>query len=305
MQKTLGGPPIWWVVNTDVAHGAVGAADAWLERRIAVVSSAAAHKRFQALRQNDIVLMWESKQGLCAIGRVLGDVRTVRDNLVNAAETQEHHRDVDWFLDFREAPKTYAELQAQVGMNLGIKQPVGRVRKPGPLEAWVRSLIDKPTASRSRLDSLAKVARSLPKRRPSGNAAPPKTMSGVAQFVRCPLVRAWTLDRAQGRCECCGAEAPFMDDEGEAFLESHHVKWLAQGGDDTPENAAAVCPNCHRMLHHGSNRVQLQARLALRIQARDAEYSVQVAEGTASGRARLRLRSLVEPESLTQEAEVA
>jgi 5-methylcytosine-specific restriction endonuclease McrA len=31
----------------------------------------------------------------------------------------------------------------------------------------------------------------------------------------------------------------------------HHVKQLAHGGEDTVENAIAVCPNCHRKAHHG------------------------------------------------------
>ena len=35
----------------------------------------------------------------------------------------------------------------------------------------------------------------------------------------------------------------------EAFLECHHIIWLAQGGEDTIANTVALCPNCHRKMH--------------------------------------------------------
>ncbi|WP_238917318.1 HNH endonuclease [Clostridium sp. YIM B02555] len=29
----------------------------------------------------------------------------------------------------------------------------------------------------------------------------------------------------------------------------HHIKWLSRGGEDSIENTAALCPNCHRRMH--------------------------------------------------------
>jgi 5-methylcytosine-specific restriction protein A len=31
----------------------------------------------------------------------------------------------------------------------------------------------------------------------------------------------------------------------------HHLIRLADGGDDTVDNAVAACPNCHRQRHFG------------------------------------------------------
>jgi len=60
------------------------------------------------------------------------------------------------------------------------------------------------------------------------------------------------LNRAQGICERCGKNAPFFrKSDGTPFLEVHHRRQLADGGEDTTENALALCPNCHRELHHG------------------------------------------------------
>lgn len=60
------------------------------------------------------------------------------------------------------------------------------------------------------------------------------------------------LNRANGICERCGKSAPFVrKSDGTPFLEVHHKKPLAEDGEDTIENALALCPNCHREVHHG------------------------------------------------------
>ncbi|OXI94940.1 MULTISPECIES: HNH endonuclease [Burkholderia] len=71
-------------------------------------------------------------------------------------------------------------------------------------------------------------------------------------FVRNPDVVAEVLDRADGKCEICHGDAPFMRRDGRPYLEVHHVVQLADGGEDTTENAVAVCPNCHRRAHYGA-----------------------------------------------------
>lgn len=69
-------------------------------------------------------------------------------------------------------------------------------------------------------------------------------------------VIAEVLDRANGICERCGASAPFIRaSNGTPYLEVHHNIRLADGGEDTVENAIAVCPNCHRELHFGSENI--------------------------------------------------
>jgi len=60
------------------------------------------------------------------------------------------------------------------------------------------------------------------------------------------------LNHANGVCERCRKPAPFLRKaDGTPFLEVHHQTPLAEGGEDTTENALALCPNCHREVHHG------------------------------------------------------
>lgn len=69
------------------------------------------------------------------------------------------------------------------------------------------------------------------------------------QFERDPYVSMLTKRRAKGICELCGCGAPFKDSNDQPYLETHHVKWLSEGGEDSIENTVALCPNCHRKMH--------------------------------------------------------
>lgn len=85
--------------------------------------------------------------------------------------------------------------------------------------------------------------------------APKKPKTCIREVVvqeRNPDVVAETLARANGVCQSCKKPAPFRKrSNGDPYLEVHHIKQLAHGGDDSVENAIAVCPNCHRKYHHG------------------------------------------------------
>lgn len=95
------------------------------------------------------------------------------------------------------------------------------------------------------------------KQKPPGNSMPPKQTVQTTSVVRDPAVKAYVLQAAKGKCECCGNDAPFKQGNGLPYLEVHHVKYLAHGGSDTVENAAALCPNCHRALHYAENKAAL------------------------------------------------
>lgn len=71
-------------------------------------------------------------------------------------------------------------------------------------------------------------------------------------YHRNPDVVAEVLFNAAGVCEGCKTSAPFKRNaDGSPYLEVHHRTHLSEGGDDTVENAIALCPNCHRQEHHG------------------------------------------------------
>ncbi|MCQ2530938.1 MAG: HNH endonuclease [Lachnospiraceae bacterium] len=69
------------------------------------------------------------------------------------------------------------------------------------------------------------------------------------QKSRDSKIAEYAKRRANGICQLCGQPAPFKDEKGRPYLESHHIDWLANGGSDTIENTVALCPNCHRKMH--------------------------------------------------------
>lgn len=68
-------------------------------------------------------------------------------------------------------------------------------------------------------------------------------------YDRDPDVAAYVKIRANGICDLCNQPAPFIKSDGLPYLESHHIKWLSEGGEDTVDNAVALCANCHRKMH--------------------------------------------------------
>lgn len=71
----------------------------------------------------------------------------------------------------------------------------------------------------------------------------------ATQHQRSLWVAEHAKRRAKGRCELCDEPAPFTRKDGTAYLETHHIVWLARDGEDTVDNTVALCPNCHRRMH--------------------------------------------------------
>ena len=93
------------------------------------------------------------------------------------------------------------------------------------------------------LDTLQSAAKNHQNRHPSS------VTSTVTQYYRNPYIAEYAKRLAHGYCQLCGEAAPFQDNNGIPYLESHHVIWLSQGGSDTLDNVVALCPNCHRKMH--------------------------------------------------------
>ena len=74
-----------------------------------------------------------------------------------------------------------------------------------------------------------------------------------AIYRRSRRIAQYVLRRSGGICESCGDKAPFMKKNGAPYLEPHHVQRVSDGGLDHPAHIGAVCPTCHREIHHGLN----------------------------------------------------
>jgi 5-methylcytosine-specific restriction protein A len=100
--------------------------------------------------------------------------------------------------------------------------------------------------------SLADTTARRRKRLQTAPKKPPRVPIIILGFARNPDVVAEVTMRAKGKCEGCKTKAPFLRrKDGSPYLEVHHIKQLADDGEDTVKNAIALCPNCHREKHYG------------------------------------------------------
>ena len=110
-------------------------------------------------------------------------------------------------------------------------------------------------ASQLEIPELLQRIRSAPKKPSSRNVT-------SSEYTRDPHISALVKKLARGICHLCGEPAPFVTKQGLPYLEAHHIKWLAKGGEDTLLNSVALCPNCHRRMHHldrAADRQKLEA----------------------------------------------
>lgn len=76
-----------------------------------------------------------------------------------------------------------------------------------------------------------------------------KKNTNINFYYRDQKVCSFVKLRAKGKCDLCNKPAPFIMENGVPYLEEHHVIPLNEGGDDSINNAVALCPNCHRKIH--------------------------------------------------------
>ncbi|MDX7997959.1 HNH endonuclease [Xenorhabdus sp. Reich] len=69
------------------------------------------------------------------------------------------------------------------------------------------------------------------------------------RYERNACITEYAKRVAKGICQLCLSPAPFCNERGEPYLETHHIVWLSKGGADTIENTVALCPNCHKKMH--------------------------------------------------------
>jgi 5-methylcytosine-specific restriction protein A len=124
------------------------------------------------------------------------------------------------------------------------------------LESIGEKVEGEPLSSDSKLEDLRKRAY---------EAAAPSEGPSVGKrnvYQRSQDVRDYVLARANGKCEGCNCAAPFLRKGGTPYLEPHHLRRVSDGGPDHPAHVIALCPNCHRRVHAGTDGPAYNAKLS-------------------------------------------
>jgi hypothetical protein len=150
-------------------------------------------------------------------------------------------------------PVSLAVLRRQFPDFGWAKYPRSITTPPAAVAERIRELIsgrrrgeidlDEDLVESANLDELKMIAEQVARRRVPAKVGTAVYRTGSA------AIRRYVLGRANGRCEGCGAPAPFRRVDGQPFLETHHTTRLADDGPDHPRKVIGVCPNCHRRAH--------------------------------------------------------
>lgn len=176
------------------------------------------------------------------------------------------------FFEAKNMPTVKGYLPAKnVGRN--VMEVLGRLHEEvGSIDASLFSPSYDAVSLQAKSAKLSRFANILT---PLGNQNPNRSQVTQNQFVRDPSIVAAVLNFANGECEKCGSEAPFVKADGTPFLEVHHVRFLAEGGPDTVDNAVGLCPNCHRACHYSKEREAIRSGLISNI-SRLIDHEIQM-----------------------------
>jgi 5-methylcytosine-specific restriction protein A len=103
----------------------------------------------------------------------------------------------------------------------------------------------------------------------SGGTTTSSSSGGGTTYTRSEVTKRFALRSADGVCQGCEDDAPFIGKNGEPYLEVHHLHRLSDGGPDRPENVIALCPNCHRRRHEGRDGDEFNQQLIEKAEERN------------------------------------
>jgi hypothetical protein len=210
----------------------------------------------------DDVVFYVGGLGLFATGRIASSPRPRRDwaRRYGSAVTA---------IELIRPPVSFAAVRRHVSSLTWSRYPRSITTPPRAVAAALRELIalrrrtgvpdlDDDALDSANIEELRRVALLR------ASASLPAKRRSVLRRAASTAIRLYVLRRADGRCEGCGAAAPFITAAGLPYLEPHHTRRRSDDGPDHPACVIAVCPNCHRRAHHSIDAFKYNARLIRR-----------------------------------------
>lgn len=94
------------------------------------------------------------------------------------------------------------------------------------------------------------------------NTRPNQESRTINSYPRNSILRAYIKERSNYSCEMPNCDyVGFEKENGQKYIEVHHVEPLFEGGEDSMQNTAALCPTCHRKLHYAENKEEMKVEL--------------------------------------------
>lgn len=256
-------------------------------------------------RVGDIGKLWDLFEA------VMSD-QPLTDNVMAAAQTVKYagHAKLTQAI-FRAAPTRYFPVDGQTIRYLFQLQIPSRFRSATEYQAicqrlaridskpfyeqsyiaWKQNQDSEPTAEelyQTKVQKKAATAQPL-KDKPGGEPIPQikkKTTPSTEGYQRDPRVAGIALANADYKCEIDPGHQTFTAQAGKKpYLEAHHLipfsnQRVFTVSLDVMANVVALCPNCHRLLHHGTQKERakyirtLFAKRADRLEEKELSISI-------------------------------
>ena len=227
-------------------------------------------EQLDQLKHDDVLLMYEDKVGVVAVGRVLerwdGKSHTklwyyTPDEMGDlTGGAYEYRINVEWFLDLSDNPVTLKVLRQRFG-SAGFT-PRGTVKKIIKYRAEIERMIEELRPSllptREAIDLPAPV--------------PERVETTTYRILRDTAKALCVKDLHQYECQICGHTIELPD--GTRYAEAHHIRPLGapHNGPDVIGNILCVCPNHHAELDYGVSPITLSALRSSKGHAVDPQY---------------------------------
>jgi len=227
-------------------------------------------EQFHQLKKDDVLLMYEDKVGVVAVGRVLerwdGKSYTKpwyytpveMGDLTGGA--YEYRIKVEWFPDLSDNPITLKVLRQRFG-SAGFT-PRGAVKKivkyRPEIERMLEELRPTPLPMRAAIDLAA----------PASERVETRTY----RILRDTAKALYIKDLHEYQCQVCGHTIELPD--GKRYAEAHHIRPLGapHNGPDVIGNILCVCPNHHAELDYGVSAITVSALRCSKGHTVDPEY---------------------------------
>jgi 5-methylcytosine-specific restriction endonuclease McrA len=217
-------------------------------------------KQLEQLGQADILLMYENRIGITAVGKVKerwDGVSHQKLMYYTPAEIEdlsggafEYRIAVDWFLDLSDSPISVEEIRERIGYT-----PRGAVRRIVKQRGEVVRIIEEWCTTQSQF--------------PQEIDEPRLYMEGASNqisvnaFERNPEARRQCIQHFGADCCICGFNfGSVYGSEVEGYIHVHHLVPLSEiRGEyivDPVKDLRPVCPNCHAVLHLGGRNRKIE-----------------------------------------------
>lgn len=176
-------------------------------------------------------------------------------------------------------PNKFGSAQEFQSICQQVKNRVNKELFEQSYDAWFLNQKKKPNAEAEyQRKVMAKAVTSKPIVEGKGGVPLPKTkktgISGVG-FKRDPQIAGSALTLAHFKCEIDPNHRTFTSSaKGKPYVEAHHLIPFGNQGSfgvslDVTANIVALCPNCHRLLHHGTKAEKVK-EIAMLFESRKA-----------------------------------